>query len=544
MTKLIKACLLLLCFIGVFALSAQDCYDDYLRQGKQAYDDLQFEQALNLFNAARICPDNLDTEFQEVADWITKANNGYIDAIKAARDAALASEERALKAQIEAERQATLSEARRLADLANQELVNGDEEEALGLSYLALSSVEATAIEPVHLAFGNAVARSSQVQIDHEAPVLDMGFTGIDQIWSRSSDGSVQLWDPQSEDIRTISNPNDPAQICVGNADRLIRIGSRGGVQSYDLMGQPLKKFTSHEAPVLTASLAPMGSTFATADRSGTINLSDETGLIKTLHESDPVHQVGFTKDGSSILVRSTSHRVRVFDVGGSSSVDLSHEAYIYQVSESPVGGLLLTAGADGKAVLWNQQGGKIAEMLHDHPVTHAVFSPDGGQIATADISGNISLWDVSGSRSKTLQGPASKIVQLLWAPNGNRLTAADDKHHVWTWESEATPVAVIDYHTAAILSIAYSPNSDLLLTTSQDGSAWLWNNRGEAKMQIVETDSPVYKGMFSPDGQRIVIACADHYLLSVKNPVIAYSELKQSPPQFTAEQKVKFGLN
>ncbi len=525
-------------------LHGQDCFEDYLSQGQSAYNDLQFEEALNLFNAARICPDNSQEELTVVNDWIARANNGYIDAIKAARDAALASEERALKAQMEAERQATLSEARRLADLANQELMAGSHEAALGLAYLALSSVADNTIGPVKLAFGNAVAHSTRIQMNHDAPVADLGFLGSGRIWSRSLDGSVILWDHEGGQISALGNTIETARKCVPiNGQNIAWIGSDGQVEIYDEHGQLLQNLTQHKAPILAVSSVDVGSTFATADRGGTINLNNENGLLKTLQVDDPVHQVEFTRDGAHLMVRSASPQVRIYETDGSTTIDLRHDAPIYAVSESPNRDMFVSAGGDRKAILWNPAGQKITELMHNEPVTHAVFSPDGEKIATADLLGNIKIWDQSGTTIQNLQGPASGLVYLRWAPNGRFIAAADDNDRIWIWGSEVAPVAVIENHTDAILSLEYSPDSGLLLSTSQDGTAWLWDHEGQAVMQILGTENPVYKGMFSPDGQQVLVASGDNYVLSVRNPITLYAELKTNPPEFTAAQKEKFGL-
>ncbi len=68
-------------------LLAQDCYSTFLNKGVEAFNSLDFESALNQFEAAKICDDAPGDN--EVNDWITKTQSGYIDAIKAARDEAL-----------------------------------------------------------------------------------------------------------------------------------------------------------------------------------------------------------------------------------------------------------------------------------------------------------------------------------------------------------------------------------------------------------------------------------------------------------------------
>ena len=79
-------CLFLLIF-SVQNLIAQDCYNVFFDEGVQAYDALDFENAIRQFNAAKVCDDKPNNN--EVDEWIVKTQSGYIDAIRAARDEAL-----------------------------------------------------------------------------------------------------------------------------------------------------------------------------------------------------------------------------------------------------------------------------------------------------------------------------------------------------------------------------------------------------------------------------------------------------------------------
>ncbi|MFT5763564.1 MAG: hypothetical protein ACI8X3_000984 [Saprospiraceae bacterium] len=74
--------------LNTFHLSlAQDCYQPFFEEGVKAYNALDFERAINQFKAANICDDAPAND--KVGEWISKAQNGYIDAIKKARDKAL-----------------------------------------------------------------------------------------------------------------------------------------------------------------------------------------------------------------------------------------------------------------------------------------------------------------------------------------------------------------------------------------------------------------------------------------------------------------------
>jgi tetratricopeptide (TPR) repeat protein len=85
MNKLLLISLLTISFLS-FGQS-QGCYTEFLNKGISAYNALDFETAILQFNAAKICDDAPGGE--EVNEWITRSQSGYIDAIKAARDEAI-----------------------------------------------------------------------------------------------------------------------------------------------------------------------------------------------------------------------------------------------------------------------------------------------------------------------------------------------------------------------------------------------------------------------------------------------------------------------
>ena len=86
--------LILLYFIASINLLAQtDCYQTFYQKGINAMEADSFEVAVNAFKAAKICPD-LPAE-NDVDDKILEAQNGFIIAIKKARDEALAAKQEA-----------------------------------------------------------------------------------------------------------------------------------------------------------------------------------------------------------------------------------------------------------------------------------------------------------------------------------------------------------------------------------------------------------------------------------------------------------------
>lgn len=76
-----------------FASYSQECYQRFYRNGKAAFEALEFERAITQFKAAMECSDK--PRNNDLAAWLERARDGYIDAIKKARDEARSNELRA-----------------------------------------------------------------------------------------------------------------------------------------------------------------------------------------------------------------------------------------------------------------------------------------------------------------------------------------------------------------------------------------------------------------------------------------------------------------
>ncbi|MCB0580965.1 MAG: hypothetical protein KDD10_16845, partial [Phaeodactylibacter sp.] len=189
---------------GIFLpLSAQTCYQDFFQKGKEAFGSLQFQDALNNFEAAKICPEITSVQREEIDNWISKTTTGYIDAITQEK-------ERAEAAQKRAEEQARISEANRRAFLANQAVEQGQKEDALYLAFTACQLVETNPIPSVEKAFGDAVFLNYASALEgHAGPLAGASFSQDGNrlvTWSR--DKTAALWSKEGRLIAHLKGHN------------------------------------------------------------------------------------------------------------------------------------------------------------------------------------------------------------------------------------------------------------------------------------------------------------------------------------------------
>ncbi|KAA1467494.1 WD40 repeat-like protein [Dentipellis sp. KUC8613] len=181
------------------------------------------------------------------------------------------------------------------------------------------------------------------------------------------------------------------------------------------------------------------------------------------------------------------------------------HRKSVFVVAAHPTAPLVVSGGEDDLGYIWNVTDGEQVVKLtgHTDSVSAAAFSSDGEYVSTGGMDGKVRIWKRVGNENYNtwefvteLQGP-DEVMWLRWHPKG--------------------PV---------------------LLAGSNDSTVWLWQLPSGNTMQVFAGHTgPVQCGEFTPDGKRIVTACADNTLI--------YWDPRSSAPIFKlAADDARFGLD
>ncbi|KAH9994833.1 WD40-repeat-containing domain protein [Russula vinacea] len=149
------------------------------------------------------------------------------------------------------------------------------------------------------------------------------------------------------------------------------------------------------------------------------------------------------------------------------------HEGPVYTVSAHPTTSLAVSGGGDDAGYIWDVTDGEIIVKLtgHTDSVSAVGFSSDGEMVSTGGMDGKVRVW--------------------------RRVGKEDYK----TWEF-LTELQVAAWH----------PKGPVLLAGSNDSTVWLWQLPSGNTMQVFAGHTgSVQCGEFTPDGKRIVTACADN---------------------------------
>ncbi|RKH07096.1 nSTAND1 domain-containing NTPase [Corallococcus carmarthensis] len=284
----------------------------------------------------------------------------------------------------------------------------------------------------------------------------------------------------------------------------------------------PPRLLTGHRSTVLWGGFGPDGKQAVTASIDATARVWRLDAPRDSLPLQEPggfVWSVAVGPDGTQVATASQDGAVRLWSEDGRLvRVLRGHAQDVRSVVFSPDGRWLLTASLDGTARLWPSDGsveGRRVLVAQREPFFGAAFSPDGLWVALASSPRATRILRVDGTRAPLpLEGHGDQVRSVAFSADGRRLITASQDGTARIWSAEGRLLATLYGHDDWVLSAAFHPKAaDQVLTSSQDGTARIWtveNGRVRGAHAILPHEAPVPWAAWSPDGSRLVTACAD----------------------------------
>jgi serine/threonine protein kinase len=188
---------------------------------------------------------------------------------------------------------------------------------------------------------------------------------------------------------------------------------------------------------------------------------------LATLYAAGAVHSIGFSRDGSQILMASRN-RVEVWNASTfkriASYITLSDrmtsdgELTIFPPDSSPPGELQLTDPTSGKVVLKLQ-----APQSPTNPKTR--FSSDGSLVAAGFHDGSVWIWNTkSGDRLSVLTDSVSPVLAIAFSKDNLHVAVGSEDGTMRVWDAISSRVlATIPGKATANMSATFSPDGGQL---------------------------------------------------------------------------------
>lgn len=381
--------------------------------------------------------------------------------------------------------------------------------------------------------------------IEIDEVLMDVEVSGDGLLLAAASfENTVYIWDAVSGQL--IHTLEDAGQQLDFSSD-----GSKLAANAYEHFGiwdtstgNNLADIQVNDGVVTDVDFSPDSLTFAAGDSNGIISLYDLgfSQPFARLNSRKPrINSLAFLSDGDRIVAVNQSaadHQPGTIDIWSISAraIQETHQSsleklYFHDVEAFPNRPRLVITEAFYSGYVDEFIGGGIEIVdLEDGPVslplaylginpTAAAFSPDGTQIAVAWSDGTYTLWDWQADRLPSLQfgdtgGP--RAFDLAFSPDGRTLAAANDDGtlSIWSAESFSDPL-FLSAHSEWARDVEFSSNSALMVSSSNDGSAIVWDITTWQQIRTIRHTTngypnPVFKAVFSPDGQMIATGSAE----------------------------------
>ncbi|KAJ7104150.1 ribosome biogenesis protein Sqt1 [Mycena belliarum] len=170
----------------------------------------------------------------------------------------------------------------------------------------------------------------------------------------------------------------------------------------------------------------------------------------------------------------------------------LTHKASVFAVAGHPTEPLAASGGEDDLGYIWDITDGEVIVKLtgHTDSVTSVAWSADGEMIATGGMDGKIRIWRRVGKENyrtweflTQLEGP-DEVMFLRWHPKGSVLLAGSNDSTLWLWQlPSGSTMQVFAGHTGAVQCGEFTPDGKRIVTACADGILIFWDPRSPSPL-------------------------------------------------------------
>jgi hypothetical protein len=222
--------------------------------------------------------------------------------------------------------------------------------------------------------------------------------------------------------------------------------------------------------------------------------------------------------DGQRIAARVSSVNpdsglVAIWDIStGTELIRIEHSSHVTGVEFSSDGKQLLTV-SEGAACVWDSSSGKLKDRLKSgKPIEYAVFSPDGrmvAMVASDSLVDRVRVVDIA-SHSKIWSAEVLCAQDVAYHPNGKYLAVATlfgeaiilDITMPGDEEDAVRKVSHPKSKKNWVESVRFSPDGQRLATASADHTARIWDAGTGKEIVSILHRRRVDSVVFSPNGQ------------------------------------------
>lgn len=269
---------------------------------------------------------------------------------------------------------------------------------------------------------------------------------------------------------------------------------------------------------------------------SSTFLFAQDAKLMLPIGQLSAINSAKFSPNGRRVVIASDDATVKIWDVKTGNVVHSleGHSGPISFAIYSPEGKTVLSTGiVDKTAKIWSATTGNLIYTLGDDTpnIKYATFSPDGQTILTICENNAVKIWDAqTGKILHELNAHIDEVNFATFSLNGKLIitTSVDKTAIIWNAQSGNLLRSLLG-HEESVISANFSSDNRKVITISKDNTAKIWDlttgellkslekksvDNFQEKTQLsssVNQNSPLFKAIFSPDGQIVATIMNDN---------------------------------
>ena len=224
------------------------------------------------------------------------------------------------------------------------------------------------------------------------------------RVVSGESDGSIRVWDMESEEelgslqghrngVLSVAVTADGRRIVSGGDDKTVRV--------WDLeSGKEVRSLTGHDDGVKSVAVTPDGNRVVSGGFDGTVrvwDLESEEELRSLRGHRDAVLAVAITPDGRRVVSGGNIGPIHVWDIESGVQVEslTGRQAAVLTAAVTSDGQRVVVGGSDPNIVIWDIENGVDvrSSIRHIRMVLSLAVTSDGRSVVTAGNFGDIQVW-------------------------------------------------------------------------------------------------------------------------------------------------------
>jgi WD40 repeat protein len=178
----------------------------------------------------------------------------------------------------------------------------------------------------------------------------------------------------------------------------------------------------------------------------------------------------------------------------------------------SPGGDRVLVCYHDGTARVWDpsSSGATAAPLRHAAGEFRGEFSRDGRLVVTGSRDGVVQVWEAATGRLVGQPLRAAGVNRVAFHPDGHRVAVCMGSEAL-IWDPRGGQGVKLP-HPGGVVWAAFSPDGNRVVTACADGTGRVWEtDTGRQATALLQHSGTVLLVAFSPDGKTVLTAGQDN---------------------------------